>query len=116
MSCCLASSRENTTIFFGRPISPVSKRRTRALPNDPVPPVTSTRLPSRTTSPPPRLVGRWILRHRLDHPRPGWWNIPRSRPEPVRIQAPVNIVMGNRLNLNRDLEGLPQQTEQLMLA
>src|SRR4030095_10709558 len=46
ISCCLASSRENTMIFFGVPSSPLSTRRTNVLPMEPVPPVTRTLLPS----------------------------------------------------------------------
>ena len=40
MSCCFASSRENTMIFAGVPSSPVSSRRTNSLASEPVPPVT----------------------------------------------------------------------------
>jgi hypothetical protein len=44
MSCCFASSREKTITFAGVPSSPVSARRTKVLPIDPVPPVTRMRL------------------------------------------------------------------------
>ena len=40
MSCCFASSRENTMTFFGVPSSPERTRRTDVLPIEPVPPVT----------------------------------------------------------------------------
>src|SRR5688572_10808805 len=42
ISCCLASSRERTTILRGTPSSPERSRRTRIFPRDPVPPVTTT--------------------------------------------------------------------------
>src|SRR5207253_9783384 len=40
------SLRENTTTCRGRPTSPSSRRRARTWPSDPVPPVTTTFLPS----------------------------------------------------------------------
>src|SRR5262245_38576683 len=45
MKCCLASSRDRTTILAGVPSSPPSSLRTRTCPSEPVPPVTSTRFP-----------------------------------------------------------------------
>src|SRR6266513_5787709 len=50
ISCCLASSRENTISFLSFPISFVRRRRTSVLPRDPVPPVINTDLPSSTVA------------------------------------------------------------------
>src|SRR3990172_8271558 len=116
ISCCLASSRETTTMLFGRPICPVSKRRITALPREPVPPVTRTRFPSRTTGTPPRFVRCGITGHSLDHRWPRWRNIPDHRPEAVRIEAPVKVVIGKRFNLNGNPKRLAHQAKQVVLA
>src|SRR5580704_6279999 len=47
MKCCFASSLEKTITLSVLPISPDSNRRTSTFPRDPVPPVTTTRLPSK---------------------------------------------------------------------
>ena len=47
ISCCLASSRLNTTTLCGVPIWPDRMRRVSTLPKEPVPPVIKTRLLSR---------------------------------------------------------------------
>src|SRR3972149_5951336 len=112
----LGPVRENTTMLFGRPICPVSKRRITALPREPVPPVTRTRFPSRTTGTPPRFVRCGITGHSLDHRWPRWRNIPDRRPEAVRIEAPVKVVIGKRFNLNGNPKRLAHQAKQVVLA
>src|SRR5258708_5869065 len=47
IECCFASSRENTITFLGVPRSPVRTLWTKVFPMDPVPPVTTIRLPSK---------------------------------------------------------------------
>ena len=40
ISCCLPSSRESMMTLSGLPLRPLSSRRSRTLPSEPVPPVT----------------------------------------------------------------------------
>src|SRR5213592_641478 len=85
----------------GRPSSPVSKRRTRARPNVPVPPVMSTRLfASGSMSPVPFVVRCGVGRHLADHLWPAGRCESGQGAESRGIEAPVASNFGIRLDLN----------------
>src|SRR5437016_13910614 len=85
----------------GRPSSPVSKRRTSARPNVPVPPVMSIRLfASGSMSSVPFVVRCGIGRHVADHLRPTGRYESGQGPESSGIEAPVASDFGIRLALD----------------
>src|SRR5580704_4686630 len=76
MSYCFSSSREKTISFFGA--YSASARCTKRRPNEPVPPVTSTTLPSSTLAfganerAETPLLGKGASRERANHSAPSW--------------------------------------------
>src|ERR687887_2556798 len=101
--CCLASSREKTVIWRGSPISPVSRRLTRTLPSEPVPPVTTTLLSLRSIGPPDFVVRRRVGAQAPDHLGP------RGRPDAglaAEARAVEAAVAGERL-VRLDLDPQP---------
>src|SRR5438128_43744 len=88
--CWSASLREKTRTSWGTPCSPSSRRRTRTWPSEPVPPVTTTRLPVSKALLDDRVVGG----HRGelgDHLGPARRLPPGGGAEPGRIEAAVNL-------------------------
>src|SRR5579859_2062649 len=71
MSYCFASSRERTMIRAGLPHSPVRILRVSTLPSDPVPPVTSMRLPSNGGLISPGVIVLRVLDQLVEHFVPG---------------------------------------------
>src|SRR4051812_15283468 len=116
MSCCLASSRENTRTFDGRPSSPLNRRRTTVRPSEPVPPVTSTCFPSNCIEPPVIVVRRWVLREGTQHFPPRWWRETCRFSKPRAIQTPVDDYAW--ILDHRDLETkcVPERTEESVLV
>src|SRR4030065_502934 len=110
ISCCLASSRERTMTFFGVPCSPVSTRCTKVLPIEPVPPVTRMFFPSNIT--PLQYVFCQFIQHRIPTGR----FVAKLGPEPCRVQAPVAAcpIIGN--DLQRKVQFLLDQQQQVKLA
>src|SRR5919198_6733874 len=117
ISCCFASSRENTTIFLGCPISPRSSLRTRACPSEPVPPVTSTRFSSSgPMSFPPSVVGRIILRQSGYHGVPRRHGDASGSQEPRPVQAAIHPRFIRRLNRQIQSRGVLDLREEVVLA
>src|SRR5437870_11002128 len=115
IECCLASSREKTVICCGSPISPVSRRRTRTLPKEPVPPVTSTFL-SLSINPPNFVVGRCVIVHPLDHLGPRRSLKPCRRVKARAIQAAVADKCLIWLDINRKSVSLLYKCKKVKFA
>src|SRR4051794_10436543 len=115
IECWSASLREKTTTSSGTPISPSSSRRTRTCPSDPVPPVTTTRLPSSKALPHLRIIlgGASELR---DHLRPARGLPPRRAAEAAGVEAAIDHDALVRLDLDVQLEGVAQEQQQVVLA
>src|SRR5579859_4183600 len=89
MKYCLASSRENTMMRAGRPISPVSRRFTRVLPSEPVPPVIRILFPSRGSTSISPFVGGGVLRELRNQISPGRRLIADRSAELVALHAAI---------------------------
>src|SRR5579884_259680 len=114
IACWRASLRENTTTCRGRPISPSSRRRTSTWPSEPVPPVTTTFLPSSKRIS-PRVRGR--PRGKLGHHLLPWRGRPARRLAQRRgVQAAVDAhtIVGHDLDL--ETQRFAQSQQQLLLC
>src|SRR5687768_17468935 len=116
ISCCLASSRENTVIRAGTPSSPVSRRRTIAWPSDPVPPVTNTFLPSTSIQSSPPVIWRGVGGHLVDHRRPVRRLVRGRGPEPASVQAAIDANGIIRVDPQPAPEGRVQEDQQIVLG
>src|SRR6185503_3545725 len=115
MSCCLASSREMTTMRAGMPSSPVSSRLTTAWPSDPVPPVTRTFLPS-TSMLSPLVVGGRVARELFDHRVPRRRGITGRGREPAAVEAAIDRHRGVGPDGQSSTERPVQPLQQILLA
>src|SRR5215213_9896312 len=121
MSCCFASSRENTVTRRGRPISPPRRRRMSTLPREPVPPVTTMCLPSsgrvrsRSTAC-PFVVRCGIGRQLGDHCRPRGRAVSRRVHEPARVECAVTQEGVVRHEGDVEAKGPVHHREQVVLA
>src|SRR5450756_538222 len=117
MACCLASSREKTTILAGWPISPLSRRRTSTWPSEPVPPVISTRLPlSGYMGQPPFVVGCRVCSHFGHHLLPGGDGVSGGPHETGGTETAVAGWVVEGLDLDVEIHGFLQHHEQSVLA
>src|SRR5918998_3203494 len=92
--CWFASLREKTTTSSGMPTSPSSSLRVITRPNEPVPPVTTTRLPS-SIGPSSVRLGAWSLGALPLLPTPGPVGPP---PQPrCATRAPAPLAVGGQL-------------------
>src|SRR5215217_4611773 len=113
--CWSASLREKTTTSSGTPSSPSSSRRTRTCPNEPVPPVTMTRLPSSKALPNCRVLlgGSGELDN---HVVPARRRPTGCVPKPRGVETPVDDEALVRLDLDVELERLAQKEQQVVLG
>src|SRR5450756_2350356 len=117
MACCLASSREKTTILAGWPISPLSRRRTSTWPSEPVPPVISTRLPlSGYMGQPPLVVGGRVCSQFGYHLRPGGDAVAGRAHEALGAEAAVARRVVVRVDLDVEMHGFLHLCEQSVLS
>src|SRR5207302_1179232 len=107
-----ASSREKTVIFLGRPSSPVSKRRTRTLPSEPVPPVTTIFL-SVSNRPPKFRIRSGIVEQSRNHIRPTWRDKTGRLKKTSAVQAPVANERVIRFDLHVQAAHLFDEHEQI---
>src|SRR5438045_742421 len=114
MSCCLASSRENTVTRAGRPASPDSSRPTTVFPSDPVPPVTSTRNPSNTCLS-PLFVGTRIRGQCSNHRVPSGDRQVRRLPEHGTVEGAIDPDGVAWLDERIRAVGLIQPAQQIVL-
>src|SRR5664279_4233132 len=113
MACCLASSRENTTILAGWPISPPSRRRTSTWPSEPVPPVISTCLPlSGYMGQPPLVVGCRVGGQLGHHLFPGGDVVAGGCHEARGTEAAVAGFVFKRLDLDVERQRVFERREQ----
>src|SRR3954447_2995393 len=115
MSCCLASSRENTVTRAGRPASPDSRRPTTVFPSDPVPPVTSTRKPSNTCLS-PLFVGTRIRCQCSNHRVPAGNLQARRLPEHCIVERSIDTHGVAWLDERVRAERLIQPAQQIVLG
>src|SRR5687768_13226363 len=116
MKCCFASSREKTVTLAGLPNSPAIRRRMKTCPNEPVPPVTRTRLPSRDRIPiQPFIVGCWIVSQLLDEIRQRWALVTGCSLEAAAIQASIAVKARIRVDGHAHLIRIPQQQQKIVL-
>src|SRR6478752_1035670 len=110
MAYCFASSRDSTMMRSGRPIWPVSSRRTSVCPSEPVPPVIRTTAPSR--------VGVMVSLSSVlvDHRRPAGDLDAGGAAEPARVEGPVDPRLVGGPDLARDCQGVAQGREQCELG
>src|SRR5438105_7530502 len=114
--CCLASSREKTVIWRGSPASPVSRRLTRTLPSEPVPPVTTTLLSLGSMNPPNLFVRRRVVAHAPDHLRPRGRADAGLAAEARAVEAAVTDERLVRLDADAQPVNLLDQGQQVELA
>src|SRR5829696_732857 len=114
IACCSASLREKTTTSAGTPISPSSRRRTRACPREPVPPVTMTLLPS-SNGPRFGAPGGGAV-ERGHHLGPGRGGPAGRRAEAGGLEGAVDLhaVVGNDIEI--EPIGVSEQDQQVVLA
>src|SRR5687767_2202384 len=111
ISCCLASSRENTITFRGVPSSPASTRRTNVFPMEPVPPVTRIVFPS-------NIIAKFrsqVCREFFYHLFPLRRRVGKFRAEASRVKAAVAFKLPLGYELNVEIELFAYQIQQIVL-